>query len=254
MPLGTKSARNVIDATFRAMYRDARTVDYLPELQGKDPFAAIQWPRLKTGKPNPFMETERDEILEYFRQKASFYYPFVYTRFFTGMRPSEALALRWGDIGLRRRELSISKSLYLEDESSAKTNRSEREIRFVSEVADALKTTKPLHETEETYVFLNQEGQPDQFSDVAGKNLVPCLKGEGNEAAKTLCDAPHFHISRTQHGLNIKWLADYCGTSVAMIEKHYGKYIKNDSEEQLSRLFRAESATSSETLAASSKA
>jgi hypothetical protein len=23
-------------------------------------------------------------------------------------------------------------------------------------------------------------------------------------------------------GLNIKWLAEYCGTSVAMIEKHYG--------------------------------
>lgn len=38
------------------------------------------------------------------------------------------------------------------------------------------------------------------------------------------------------NGVNIKWLADYCGTSVAMIEKHYGKYIRNDADEQLSRL------------------
>ena len=39
------------------------------------------------------------------------------------------------------------------------------------------------------------------------------------------------------NGVNIKWLGDYCGTSVAMIEKHYGKYIRNDSQEQLNRLF-----------------
>jgi hypothetical protein len=35
----------------------------------------------------------------------------------------------------------------------------------------------------------------------------------------------------------MKWLAEYCGTSVAMIEKRYGRYIKSDSEEQLERLF-----------------
>jgi hypothetical protein len=45
------------------------------------------------------------------------------------------------------------------------------------------------------------------------------------------------------NGVKIKWLADYCGTSVAMIEKHYGKYFGGDSEEQLSRLFGAKSET-----------
>jgi hypothetical protein len=43
------------------------------------------------------------------------------------------------------------------------------------------------------------------------------------------------------NGVKIKWPADYCGTSVAMIEKHYGKYFGGDSEEQLSRLFGAKS-------------
>ena len=49
-------------------------------------------------------------------------------------------------------------------------------------------------------------------------------------------------------GLNIKWLAEYCGTSVAMIEKHYDRYIKNDSREQLQRLFGAKAETFTETL------
>jgi hypothetical protein len=28
-------------------------------------------------------------------------------------------------------------------------------------------------------------------------------------------------------------LAEYCGTSLTMIEKHYGRYIRNDAREQL---------------------
>ena len=45
------------------------------------------------------------------------------------------------------------------------------------------------------------------------------------------------------YGVNIKWLAEYCGTSVAMIEEHYGPYIKSDSEEQLKRVFEREAGT-----------
>jgi len=44
-------------------------------------------------------------------------------------------------------------------------------------------------------------------------------------------------------GLNIKWVAEYCGTSVAMIEKHYGRYIKSDSREHLMRLFKTKTFT-----------
>jgi FKBP-type peptidyl-prolyl cis-trans isomerase 2 len=49
-------------------------------------------------------------------------------------------------------------------------------------------------------------------------------------------------------GLNIKFLAEYCGTSVQMIEKHYGRYITNDAKEQLKKLFNGEGETFGETL------
>jgi integrase len=38
-------------------------------------------------------------------------YPFVATLFGTGARPSEIIALRWGDIDLKLGTLSISKSI-----------------------------------------------------------------------------------------------------------------------------------------------
>ena len=87
--LSLKTTRNVIDATFRAMVRDARTED---DLIDTDPFAALKWPRAEETEPEPFTEGERDAILAYFRRKHTFYHPFLYTLFWTGMRPSEATA------------------------------------------------------------------------------------------------------------------------------------------------------------------
>ena len=110
------------------MMRDARKIDGLIE---NDPFAALDWPRLPVQKPDPFTEEERDKIIQHFREKNRFYYPFVYTLFRTGMRPSEALALRWEDIDLKHGFISISKSRYMNAKNSPKTAASEREIRLL---------------------------------------------------------------------------------------------------------------------------
>ncbi len=37
-------------------------------------------------------------------------------------------------------------------------------------------------------------------------------------------------------GVNLKWLAEYCGTSVAMIESRYGRYLERDSKRELQLL------------------
>ena len=47
-----KSARNVIDSSFRAMYRDARA-EY-EALAGKDPFLDLQWTKAQRDPPEPF--------------------------------------------------------------------------------------------------------------------------------------------------------------------------------------------------------
>lgn len=241
--LAVKSARNVIDASFRAMFRDARTVDYMAEVQGKDPFAALHWPRLKTGRPDPFTEEERDIVLGYFRDKARHYYPFVYTLFYTGMRPSEALALRWGDIDVRRREIMITKSRYLDDEAGTKTAASERTIRILQDLTDLLTGIKPLHVREDTHVFLNQEGQPINFHTWRAKIWYRVLRAKKIRERRPYTMRHTFISLGLTTGVNPKWLADYCGTSLAMIEKHYGKYIRNDADEQLGRMIGAKSIT-----------
>jgi len=89
---------------------------------------------------------------------------------------------------------------------------------------------------------------------MAGEILVSSSKSLRDTAAEVLRNASTFISLAVSRGGNIKWLAEYCGTSVAMIEKHYGRYINSDSEEQLKRVFEGQAGTFAGTLAEESDA
>ena len=243
--LSLKSCRNIIDGTFRAMMRDARAEK--TNLGLVDHFANLKWQRLATPNPDPFTAEERDVILKHFRQKHAFYYPFVATLFGTGARQSEIIALRWGDIDLKAGTLSISKSHYM-GENRTKTAASERVIDIAAPVLDALKPIKPLHVTETDYVFKNSEGRAINEDKWRKKYWYRALRVLEIRPRKFYATRHTFISAGLSNGVNPQWLAEYCGTSVAMIEKHYGRYIKSDSREQLERLFGAKTETFSETL------
>ena len=240
--LSLKSCRNIIDGTFRAMMRDARLIDQLID---KDPFEFLRWPRIRRPKPDPFTEQERDKILAHFKEKNLFYHPFVYTQFWTGMRPSETIALRWGDVDFGTERISITKSRYLGAESETKTRASERTIRMLPGVADLLKSRKPLHVTETDYVFRNQEGNPIDEDKWRKKHWYRALRAAGVRERKFYATR-HTYISvALSVGVNMKWLAEQCGTSVAMIENDYGRFIRDDGDAPLRALLQS---TKSETL------
>jgi integrase len=190
------------------MIRDARTVDYLIE---KDPFEAIVWPRKTLNKPDPFEEQERDAIIVYFRQKIPFYYPFVYALFFTGMRPSEALGLCWGDGDLMRGEVSITKSLYLGEESGTKTEGSERVIKVHPNVVGVLKAIKPLHVTEKSFVFLNHDNEPINFHTWRAKIWYRALRAKGMRERKPYIMRHTFVSVGLTNGVRIKWWRSIAG-------------------------------------------
>jgi len=199
--LGLKSCKNIINASFRACYRDARKFDRLPEIQGAHPFADLSWPRPRIARPDPFTEEERDKILAYFRERIEDYYPFAYTMFFTGMRPSEALALRWRDIDFKRQEISISKSRYMGTESATKTAASEREIRLLPGVLSVLeevfkRRAARLDDDGSEHVFLNENRVPLDFHTWRGK--------VSGRAAKSGEKSPHGVWYRALRGAGVR--------------------------------------------------
>ena len=185
------------------------------------------------------------------------------TQFLSGMRPSEALALRWADVDFQRRQVSISKSRYMDDDGATKTANSERKIKIVSQAADELlklfkRTAQWRDLPGQEHVFLNEDGNPIDFHTWRGKvsgretkagEKTPhgvwyrALRGAGVRPRGPYHTRHTFISVGLSYGANIKWIADYCGTSPDMIQKHYGKYIRNDVDEQLERILGRQGAT-----------
>jgi integrase len=66
--LTVKTAKNVMNATLRAFFRDAVSERVIE----KNPFDELPkkwWPKTVTPEPDPFTEDERDRIIQYFFEK-----------------------------------------------------------------------------------------------------------------------------------------------------------------------------------------
>jgi integrase len=229
--LSIKTARNIIDGTFRALYRDARGDGYC----SSDPFAEIAWPRLPPQRTDPFTEEERDLILNYFQEHPVLhhYYPWVYTAFWTGMRPSELAGLRRGDVDLRSGQAVISVSRTLHEDNATKTPASTRVIVLDECVVAVLQEAARPHPSETAYVFTNTEARPMHTPSFT-KNHWRRVLDELRIRPRKFYATRHTFISISlSNGINAKFIAEYCGTSLAMIEKHYGRYIRSDAREQL---------------------
>ena len=222
--LKMKTARDIIDGTFRALYRDARRDGIVTG----DPFADLGWPRKVRPEPDPFTEEERDLLLDYFWKKDRHYYPLVYTMFFTGMRTGEAVGLRWGAVDLCAQQLKIRVSRTLGEDNAPKTKKSERTISLLGKVVAVLRAARPLHAAPNTFVFTTCTGRPLDEERFVEKHWHRALRAIEIRPRKFYATRHTFiSLAVGKAGINLKWLADYCGTSVEMIEDHYAGALQH---------------------------
>jgi len=214
--LSAKTVRNIVDATFMAMWRDALA----EEIVTNNPFAALRWIRAQRSRPDPFTAQERDKILGHFRETDFFYFPWVFTLFHTGMRPSELSALEWSDIDLEAGRLWITKSRSRGAVASPKTAKSHRQIEVTPGVVQVLRLL-PSRALGIKTAFLNKYGDPVDSKKWGEWYLTPALKKLEVRHRKAYSMRHTFITEMVKAGHNLKAIADYCGTSAAMIEENY---------------------------------
>jgi integrase len=190
-----------------------------------------------TPKPDPFMAEERDQLLDFFWRRKPHYFAFVYMLFFTGLRTAEAIGLRWGKVDLRRGRLAIDVSRTLGEDNARKTKRSQRTIPLRPEVVAVLRARRPLRVSEDTFVFMTEMGTPLNEERFVDKHWRPPLRVTGIRPRKFYATR-HTFITQTltAGAVSIKKLADYCGTSVEMIEKHYADWMEPETAGELAGL------------------
>ena len=183
------------------------------------------WPRLPQREPDPYTEQERDAILAYYRDNRPHWaYVFVFFRFWTGTRPSEATALKWGSVDVMNAKATISLSRHLGEENAPKTRASRRTISLLPNVVELLITVLPLRVEPSSYVFTDGQRKPIDQSEFARgfQAVLRVLKIR----PRPFYNTRHTFISvALTLGCNQKWIAEQTGTSIAMIQEHYGRYI-----------------------------
>ncbi len=239
LDLADKTVRNVL-GSFRSLMRDAR--ERFDEVTAEPP--RMKWPRRPAKRPDPFTSEERQRIVAWFRARKPHYHAFVLTLFHTGMRPSEATALRWGDVELSRGSIAVTRSRYQGAENAPKTSGSERTIRILPLVRDTLRNAMPLHARADDYVFVNEvTAGPIHQGEWAREFWHRPLRALSIRPRKFYATRHTFISVALTAGVNVKFLAEQCGTSVAMIERHYGRYLAGDAEAQLRLLEAADEAS-----------
>ncbi|MBM4264966.1 MAG: hypothetical protein FJ145_26525 [Deltaproteobacteria bacterium] len=229
--ISLKSAKNVIGASLKALFRDARAFGKID----KNPFLDLPrewWPRVVTAEPDPFTEAERDKITEYFFKKYWQSWPqgfvFVYALFWGGQRPSELTARRWRDIDVSTGMLSITTSRTEGEEGAPKTANSRRSIQLLRPVVEYLAQIKPLRAQPDDYIFTDQRGEPInqwKFSEQF-QGALTALKIRHRDFYHTR----HTFISvMLTHGENPKRIAEYVGNSPEVIYRNYGKWLGDTS-------------------------
>ncbi len=175
---------------------------------------------------NPFTKTERDLIIASFASDCYYKYYTNYVKFlfFTGARPSEAIALQWKHIGesvlkFRQSVVVSENGLVLKD--GLKTQR-KRDFPITPEVQAILDDLKDETYDPEGFLFRSLKGKfidQHNFTNRAWRSIlekcgVPYRKSyQCRHTFISLC--VEAHINSTAIG---RWT----GTSAAMIDHHYG--------------------------------
>lgn len=222
-PLKLSSVKTIILSHFRVLWNEARVVD---KLVTADPFDAMKWPSSRSGKPDPFTEADRDQVLAYLERKRPQVLPWIFTLFWTGMRPSESTALRVGDVDLTSAAVSIIKGRVRGSDGGTKTAASERTITLMPHVLEVLrKMPRPLHEKADSFFFVDSKGNGIRHDFWAQNNWERICKVAQVRPRKFYATRHTFISAALSHGENPLEVAEYCGTSMRMIDRHYGAWI-----------------------------
>lgn len=214
-PLQKLTALNIqaVYAGMTARNLSPRTVQYTHRILRNALEQAVKW-RLLIYNPAQHVELPKQERREMHfmtdeesrrfltAARTSLHYAFFTLMLSTGLRPSEALALRWQDVDLNRHALRITRTVrrhggvWLFDEP--KTKKSRRVVDYPVSLNEVLlehrvKQTELIGEGE--LVFSSLEGTPLHEKNMLTRYYRPLLKAAKLPEKMRLYDLRHTHAS-----------------------------------------------------------
>jgi integrase len=148
--------------------------------------------------------------------------------FFTGLRPSEQIGLRWSDIDWARGQIGVRRAVSRFGESTTKTKGSARDVPILPRVKLALQQQRAESEPSRSWVFPNERGGRLHIANLRERVWKPGLE-RACLRYRTMYQTRHtFATLALSSGEALDWVARVLGhTTTAMVIRHYHKYVPN---------------------------
>src|SRR5215470_11925026 len=171
-----KYARNIIGGTLSALFSEAVT----QKLLTSSPTTGMKWGRQRrTKKQDPFTRPELERIIAHLAKKRSRYaFTYILALADTGMRPSEASGLDWGDIETNGDgSIQIRQSHVQGELAATKTEASDRTlIGLTPRLRAALHDLMPLRVEPDAPVFAGRTGRRLRQERIYERHWLPALR------------------------------------------------------------------------------
>jgi integrase len=175
---------------------------------------------------NPFSKEERDLIIQTMGNDSYYchYVHYLKFLFFTGSRPSEAIALKWKNIDngyVKFREAVVVSESGLVQKEGLKTQR-KRDFPITPELQAILNEFKPAKADPEAYLFRSPRGGFVDHHNFTNRAWKKTLAKCGIEYRKSYQTRHTFITLCVEANINTTAIGRWTGTSAKMIDKHYG--------------------------------
>jgi len=203
----------------------------------EDPLAGVKMLREPATEIDPLTPDEVDAFLA---ACPKHWRPYFTAAFYTGARPGELIALKWGDVDANAGRFRIRAARYRGVEGTPKTPGSVRDVDMLPPVVDALRVQKAqqagvrLRRGQETpdpehdYVFTGRLGGPVATPHIRGRVWAPTLKRAGLRQRAAYQTRHTFASNALAAGENPTWVSAMLGhKSAEMLFEVYARWIPN---------------------------
>lgn len=208
----------------------------LDKLIAENPCVGIERAKHQKPGPDPFDLGEVRQVIEHLRahrddQVANF----VQFMFYSGLRTSEGIALKWRDIDFQRREMLIEGANVYDEESESTKTFEARIVKLTNSAMEAIERQKPHTMLEGGHVFhdpkTNKPWAYQKITDVRSF-WASTLKKLGIRYRRPYNMRHTYATIGLMSGAKPAFLAKQLGHSLRMFFTVYAKWITSDDDDR----------------------
>ncbi len=183
-------------------------------------------------KKAPFNSEEITKIINYFQEKHPTYSPFVEFLLFSGVRTGEAVGLRWKDVDLEKKIVTIAQSIsrerggYKKIRKRPKTLQSLRSLKMSERIYQLFIRINPEKNTPDELIFKSPHGCIIDHGNFRANYWKPALEKLEISYRKPYATRHTLLSEALESGMTIPQVAAIAGHKDGrMILQHYGRQI-----------------------------